>query len=172
MEARRVPKGFGIKPCPPCWGYKSILKEIENMKYTLEEVLRNTIGLDPTLFAAQTQIGTGLQSLGYPPYDIEKVGEDEYQVTLAVAGFTPEEMTVTSVESSLEIIGEKKAIKDSEERTFLHRGIAPRKFKHTFTLADYVRVVSAKTENGLLIIDLLREVPESQKPRTIEIKSA
>nr|WP_255455838.1 Hsp20 family protein [Salipiger sp. PrR003] len=104
--------------------------------------------------------------------DIEKVGEDEYQVTLAVAGFTPEEMTVTSVESSLEIIGEKKTSKDGEERTFRHRGIAQRKFKHTFTPADYVRVVGAKTENGLLIIDLVREVPESQKPRTIEIKSA
>ncbi len=105
----------------------------------------------------------------YPPYNIERTGENAYRITMAVAGFTPGELKVESKESSLTVSGEKKP--DTAQRTFLHRGIAARNFERRFQLADYVEVSSASFENGLLNIDLKRNIPERMKPRQIAISA-
>ena len=104
---------------------------------------------------------------GYPPYNIERTGDNAYRITMAVAGFTPEELKVEAKESSLTVSGEKKP--ETAQRTFMHRGIAARNFERRFQLADYVEVVSAGFENGLLNIELQRNIPERMKPRQIAI---
>ncbi|RJF96277.1 Hsp20 family protein [Noviherbaspirillum saxi] len=103
----------------------------------------------------------------YPPYNIELVGEDKYRITMAVAGFDRSELDIESERDQLKIIGRKQ--KDDTKRTFLHRGIAARDFEHRFQLADHVKVVGAKLDNGLLNIELVRVIPEALKPRKIEI---
>ena len=103
----------------------------------------------------------------YPPYNIERLDKDEYRITMAVAGFTQDELTIQSEQQALKVRGEKTA--DSAERQYLHQGIAARNFERVFQLAEHVRVVSANIENGLLHIDLRREVPEAMKPRQIPI---
>ena len=103
----------------------------------------------------------------YPPYNIELVGEDKYQITMAVAGFDRSEIDIETERDALKITGRKQ--RDEAQRNFLHRGIATRNFEHTFRLADHVRVVGAKLDNGLLNIELVREVPEALKPRKIAI---
>ena len=103
----------------------------------------------------------------YPPYNIEKTGEDAYRITIAVAGFSEDELSIEAREGQLVVSGRKG---DSEDKgNFLHRGIATRAFERRFQLADHVRATSAVTENGLLHVDLVREVPEALKPRKIEI---
>ena len=103
----------------------------------------------------------------YPPYNIEKTAEDAYRISIAVAGFTPEELSVEVKEGAL-IVAARKA-PDTAEKTYLHRGIATRAFERRFALADHVRVTGATHEHGMLHIDLMREVPEAMKPRRIEI---
>jgi molecular chaperone IbpA len=103
----------------------------------------------------------------YPPYNIELVAEDKYQITMAIAGFDRSELEIESERDQLKIVGRKH--KDEAKRTFLHRGIASRDFEHCFQLADHVKVVGAKLDNGLLNIELVRVIPESLKPRKIEI---
>jgi molecular chaperone IbpA len=106
-------------------------------------------------------------ALAYPPYNIEKTGEDAYRLTMAVAGFSPEEVEVTVQESSLLVTG--KAKKDEDESRYLHRGIARRAFERRFSLADHIKVTGASLDNGMLHVDLVREVPETAKPRKIDI---
>ncbi len=103
----------------------------------------------------------------YPPYNIELVGENKYQITMAVAGFERSEIDIETERDTLKIIGRKA--REEATRNFLHRGIASRNFEHTFQLADHVRVVGAKLDNGLLNIELAREIPEALKPRKIAI---
>jgi len=105
----------------------------------------------------------------YPPYNIEKRGEDAYRVTLAVAGFTPDELMVTWQPNSLIVAGKKV---EQNGGQYLHRGIAGRSFQRQFSLADYMKVTGASLEKGLLCIDLVREVPEALKPRRIEIANS
>lgn len=105
----------------------------------------------------------------YPPYNIELVSEDKYRITMAVAGFDRSELEIETERDTLKITGRK--VKEEGKRTFLHRGIAARDFEHRFQLADHVKVVGAKLENGLLNIELAREIPEALKPRKIEINS-
>lgn len=125
---------------------------------------RSAIGFD-RLFQ---MLDSGVDSdNGYPPYNIERTGENAYRITMAVAGFTPDELQVEAKESALTVSGEKKP--DTAQRTFLHRGIAARNFERRFQLADYVEVVSAGFENGLLNIELQRNIPERMKPRQIAI---
>jgi molecular chaperone IbpA len=107
----------------------------------------------------------------YPPYDVEKTGEDGYRITLAAAGFGADELEITAQPNLLIVTG-RKAKEDDEGRTYLHRGIAGRSFERKFELADYVVVKSAGYDNGVLSIDLAREVPEALKPRRIEIGAA
>ena len=135
--------------------------------FDLTPLYRSTIGFD--------RLGTLLDSLGtfegdapsYPPYNIERVGENEYRISMAVAGFGAADLDIEVKENTLAIHGEKKT--ETEETTFLHRGIASRSFERRFQLADHVVVKSASLENGLLHVDLKRELPEAMKPRTVPI---
>ena len=105
----------------------------------------------------------------YPPYNIEKTGDDAYRITVAVAGFSEDELSIEAREGQLVIAGRKAETEDADGATFLHRGIATRAFERRFQLADHVRALEAVTENGLLHVDLVREVPEALKPRQIRI---
>ncbi|MDV2983047.1 UNVERIFIED_CONTAM: Hsp20 family protein [Methylobacteriaceae bacterium AG10] len=124
---------------------------------------RSTVGFD-RLFSLLDQAET---SAAWPPHDIEKVSEDGYRITMAVAGFAPDEIELTQHDTALLVAGQKKA--QEGERQYLHRGIAGRTFRQTFNLAQHVRVTGASLENGLLTVELKREVPEALKPRRIAI---
>ncbi|MEZ5901046.1 MAG: Hsp20 family protein [Hyphomicrobiaceae bacterium] len=127
---------------------------------------RSAIGFD-RLFQ---MLDSGFDSeSGYPPYNIERTADNAYRITMAVAGFTPDELKVEAKESTLTVSGEKKP--DDKERSYLHRGIAARNFERRFQLADYVEVTAASFENGLLNIDLQRNIPERMKPRQIAINA-
>ncbi len=110
------------------------------------------------------------QSAGFPPYNIEATGEDQYRITMAVAGLSPEDIEITSEQGRLTVVGNRE--RPEEDRQYLYRGIAQRSFERRFQLADHVRVTGAKLENGLLHIDLVRELPEAMKPQRIEIEGA
>jgi molecular chaperone IbpA len=136
--------------------------------FDFPSLLRSTIGfdrLDEVMdFALQTNDA-------YPPYNIEAVGEDAYRVTLAVAGFERDELTITQRENML-IIGGVRKREEQKPRQVLWQGIAARPFQHRFQVAGYVKVTGAKLENGLLTVDLVRELPEAMKPRTIAIEGS
>jgi molecular chaperone IbpA len=135
--------------------------------FDFSPLYRSTVGFD-RLANILDQVMTADPSQNtYPPYNIEKTGEDAYRITIAVAGFSDDELSIESREGAL-IVSGRKAEQD-EGRAFLHRGIATRAFERRFQLADHVRVTGAVTQNGLLHIDLVREVPEALKPRRIEI---
>ncbi len=106
---------------------------------------------------------------GYPPFNVEQIGEDEFRIELAVAGFSQDDLSIEFKQNSLLVSGQRKP---TEQRNYLHRGIAERSFERRFGLADHVRVAGAKLENGLLTIELVRELPELLKPRKIEIGNA
>ena len=126
---------------------------------------RSTIGFD-RLFNMLENAVQFEPAENYPPYNIERTGEDGYRITLAVAGFTPEELSITAQPNQLIVTG-KKMGEDSGE--YLYRGIAGRAFQRQFSLADHVKVVGAHLKDGMLSIELVREVPEALKPRRIEI---
>ena len=105
----------------------------------------------------------------YPPYNIERTGEDQYRITMAVAGFAENDIEITAQENALSVVG--KQPKDEAPKSLLYRGIAGRPFQRRFELAQYIRVAGASLENGLLHIELVREVPEAVKPRSIKIGS-
>ena len=127
---------------------------------------RSAIGFD-RLFQMLDQ-ASGFDSEGsYPPYNIEKTGENAYRITLAVAGFNDDELKVEVKEQTLTISGTKSA--DAKEKSYVHRGIAARSFERRFQLADHVDVTGADSQNGLLHVDLERNVPERMKPRSIAI---
>jgi molecular chaperone IbpA len=130
---------------------------------------RSTVGFD-RLFDMLEARARGEADDDFPPFDLEKQGEDSYRITLAAAGYAPNEIEIVAQENLLTIKGKKAA--DAEERHYLHRGIASRSFERRFSLADYVQVQSASFDNGLLRINLKREVPEAMKPRKIEIGAA
>ncbi len=132
--------------------------------YDFAPLWRSTIGFD-RLFDLLDETQRGSED-NYPPYNIERLGEDRYQISLALAGFSPDEMTVTAEQNVLTVEG-RKAEKDQHE--YLYQGISARPFKRQFNLADHVQVKSATFENGLLRIELFREVPEAMKPRRIAI---
>jgi len=131
-------------------------------------LFRSTIGFDRMMNALETSTRTGDE--GYPRYNIEKVDENDYRITMAVAGFAESELSIEARDATVTIEGKPASDRD-EGRNFLHRGISTRSFKRTFQLANHVRVSGANLENGLLHIDLVREVPEALKPRTVEIRS-
>jgi molecular chaperone IbpA len=134
---------------------------------------RSTIGFDRMarlVNAANHASGTAAQP-NYPPYNIAKVGDDAYRITMAVAGFSEADIDITVKERSLTVSGKVEKEEEGQTATFLHRGIAARAFERRFDLADYIIVNSAEIENGLLHIDLVREVPEEKKPRRITISS-
>ncbi|HEX8445440.1 MAG TPA: Hsp20 family protein [Sphingomonas sp.] len=130
---------------------------------------RSTVGFD-RFFELLENSARAETADGYPPFDIERESEDSYQITLAVAGFRPDEIEVVAQNNQLTITGRKADEKDSGR--YLHRGIATRAFERRFQLADFVQVQTANFENGLLRIALKREVPEAMKPRRIAINGA
>ena len=133
----------------------------------LTPLMRATVGFDRmmNLLDAQTRLDQGD---GYPPYNIEKLGEDNYRITMAVAGFGEADLDVTVKENSLTIKG-KKAEAEPDKVKYLYRGIATRSFERRFELADHIKVTGARLDNGVLSLELVREVPEAMKPRTIKI---
>ncbi len=130
-------------------------------------LFRNAIGFDR--MASMLESAYRTEAGGYPPYNIELIGEDHYRVTMAVAGFTRDELDVQVKQSILTVSGARKD--EANEHSYLHRGIATRSFERQFQLADYVRVSGADLKDGLLHIDLVREIPEAMKPRRVEITS-
>lgn len=131
-------------------------------------LLRSTIGFDHLSRMLDSALHVDEGSSAYPPYNIEKGGEDHYRITMAIAGFRPDDLEVTAEANSLTVKGKRY---DDEAVKYLHRGIAARAFERRFQLADHVNVVAANLENGLLQVDLVRELPERLKPRTIGIRS-
>ncbi len=128
---------------------------------------RSTVGFDRLFDMLDSVAGFDAGASAYPPYNIERLGENEYRITMAVAGFSEDELKVDVKEQTLSIRGEKKP--DERERQFLHHGIATRTFDRRFRLADHVEVKGADLKDGLLHVDLVRNVPERLKPRTIAI---
>lgn len=137
------------------------------MTVDLSPLYRTAIGFDR--LASMLENANRLESAGYPPYNIEITGDDEYQIAMAVAGFTDDELSIESKQNELSVAGEKSASED--EQKFLHRGIATRSFERKFQLADHVYVKGAHLEHGLLYIELYRELPEALKPRVISIET-
>jgi molecular chaperone IbpA len=127
---------------------------------------RATVGFDRIADLMDRVLTTEVAQPTYPPYNIEKTAEDAYRISIAVAGFTPDELSVEVKDGTLLVTARKT---ENGERTYLHRGIATRAFERRFALADHVRVTGASHEHGMLNIDLQRETPEALKPRRIEI---
>ena len=127
---------------------------------------RSTVGFD-RLFDLLENTARNAGGDNYPPFNIERRGEDTYRITLAVAGFRPGDLDITAQQNLLTVIGRKR--EDAPEGEMLHVGIANRGFERRFELADYVRVADADMSDGLLVIDLVREVPEAMKPKKIAI---
>ncbi len=139
------------------------------MRLDLTPYRRSTIGFD-RLFDLLEANARGAQAENYPPFNLERVSEDRYRITLAVAGFARDEIEITAQQNLLLVAG-KKDDKAHQGQSFLHLGIANRSFERRFELADFVFVEDAQLNDGLLIIDLVREVPEAMKPKTITVRT-
>lgn len=135
--------------------------------YDLTSLWRSTVGFDRLLdLIAETLRMPAVD--GYPAYNIERTGEDTYRISLALAGFMPDDISVTAEQNVLTVEGRKA---EKADREYLYQAISGRPFRRMFSLADYVKVKAASLKNGMLTIDLVREVPEGMKPRRIQIKS-
>ena len=139
-------------------------------RYDLSPLFRSTVGFDRLARLLDSMPDTTGNAQPYPPYNIEADGEDRYRITMAVAGFTEEMLGIEVRENLLTVTGKSSGLE--RETTYLHHGIAERDFERKFQLDDHVKITEANLANGLLTIDLVREVPEEKKPRTIEIKRA
>ncbi|KGJ70783.1 heat-shock protein [Bradyrhizobium diazoefficiens] len=143
------------------------MEDLAMRSYDFSPLWRSTIGFDRLFDLAES--AQRATEDNYPPYNIERLGDDRYQISLAVAGFSPDEISVTAEQNVVTIEGNKT---DKTEREFMYRGISTRAFKRQFNLADYVQVKNASFDNGLLKIELVREIPEAMKPRRIAINGA
>lgn len=149
--------------------------------YDLSPLFRSSVGFD-RLNSLFDMASRGEDAVNYPPYNIEKHGEDQYRITMAVAGFGEEDLDITWQTNQLTVSGKlqdaeqagesRQASEEDKAVQYLHRGIASRAFQHKFGLADHIRVSDARLENGLLHIDLVREVPEALKPRKVDITAS
>jgi len=135
--------------------------------FDLTPLFRSTVGFDRLAAMLDASARLDEQTFSYPPYNIEKLGDDAYRITMAVAGFGPETLEIVAKDRTLQVSG--KGSQDQGGVEYLHRGVAGRGFERRFELADHVQVKGASLNNGLLHIDLVREVPEAKKPRTIAI---
>ncbi|MCI4660704.1 MAG: Hsp20 family protein [Neomegalonema sp.] len=138
----------------------------------LTPLYRSTVGFDRMANMLDTMLSGEVQNPTYPPYNIERTGENAYRITLAVAGFAEEELSIESKDGELVIAGAKPDKTTEEGVQILHRGIAERNFERRFKLADHVKATDATLRNGLLHVELVREVPEALKPRRISIQSS
>jgi molecular chaperone IbpA len=137
--------------------------------YDLSPLFRSTVGFDRMTRLLESALKADDAALSYPPYNIEKLADDAYRITMAVAGFASEDLEITVQENTLIISG--KSRKDEEGTQYLYRGIAGRAFERRFQLADHIKVSGANLVNGLLHVELVREIPEAMKPRTIRIET-
>jgi molecular chaperone IbpA len=135
--------------------------------FDFSPLYRATVGFDRIADLMDRALTSDVAQPAYPPYNIEKTGENAYRISVAVAGFAPDDLQVEVKDATLHITARRQA--EDTARAFLHRGIATRAFERRFALADHVRVTGAVHENGMLHLDLVREVPEALKPRKIEI---
>ena len=139
--------------------------------FDLTPLYRSTVGFD-RLFSMFDELGVEGSVPSYPPYNIERTGEDAYRISVAVAGFTDADLSIEAKENRLAIRGEKQTNDEEKPGEVLYQGIAARTFERSFQLADHVEVKGASLENGLLHVDLVREIPEAMKPRAIPIASS
>ena len=139
-------------------------------QYDLAPLYRNTVGFDRLFSMLDQLVGIESTAPSYPPYNIERTGENAYRISVAVAGFTDQDLSIEVKENALTIRGEKQ-VSQERQADVLYQGIAARTFERRFQLADGVQVTGAALENGLLHIDLVREIPEAKKPRHIQIAS-
>ena len=137
--------------------------------FDLAPLYRATIGFDRVADLMDRVLASDMSQPTYPPYNIEKTADDSYRISIAVAGFSADDLSVEVKENALVVSARKSETEEEEGRTFLHRGIATRAFERRFHLADHVRVTGASHADGMLHIDLHREIPEALKPRRIEI---
>ncbi|MEO9132307.1 MAG: Hsp20 family protein [Sphingomonas sp.] len=138
-------------------------------QFDLTPYRRSTIGFDRLFDMLETSARQSVAD-NYPPFNLEKLADDRYRITLAVAGFGRDEIEITAQQNLLQVKG-NKAEKEGDSAAFLHIGIANRSFERRFELADFVRVDDARLNDGLLTIELVREVPEAMKPKTVAIKT-
>ncbi|MEL6681541.1 MAG: Hsp20 family protein [Pseudomonadota bacterium] len=138
--------------------------------FDLTPLYRATVGFDQIADLMDRALASDVGQNSYPPYNIEKTNDDAWRISIAVAGFSEDDLAIELKDRALHVTARKA--EDDAERTYLHRGIATRAFERRFHLADHVKVVGASHENGMLNIDLIREVPEALKPRRIEIASS
>jgi molecular chaperone IbpA len=146
------------------------MEDVTMRSFDLSPLFRYSVGFDRLDDMFETAF-RGAQETSYPPYNIVKTGQDAYRITLAVAGFGPDELDMVVKENLLTVRGKGSDAAD-QQVTYLHRGIAQRAFEHRFQLADHVKVSGANLANGLLDIELVREVPESARPQQIKIGQA
>jgi len=132
--------------------------------YDFTPLIRSTVGFDRLFDLIDSSVRPA-----WPPYNIEKHGDDQYRISMAIAGFAPDEIELVQQGNTLLITGQKKT--ELKQQEMLHQGLASRSFKQTFNLADHVKVASADLENGLLVVGLIREIPDQLKPRRIELGS-
>ncbi len=137
--------------------------------FDLTPLFRSTVVFDRLGDLLDTALRGEEQAVSYPPYNIEKLGEDDYAITMAVAGFGEADIEITSHDNLLVVTGRAQADAADKQRVFLHKGIGTRAFERKFSLADHVKVTGASHEHGMLHIDLAREIPEAARPRRIEI---
>jgi molecular chaperone IbpA len=140
-------------------------------QFDFSPLYRSTIGFDRLVNLLDAATGIDAEAVSYPPYNIERLAENEYRITMAVAGFTDTDIKIDVKEATLNVKGEKTP-DASKSVEFLHRGIAQRSFERRFQLADYVEVKGAELKDGLLHIDLVRNLPERMKPRAVAIRNA
>lgn len=137
--------------------------------FDISPLLRSSIGYENLNRVVEFALRGDSADTGFPPYNIEKVGDGSYRIAMAVAGFAQHELDLIVQENTLVVTGKAEPEADTAERVFLHRGIAKRAFERRFQLADTIKVTRAGFENGLLTVDLVREIPEHKKPRKVEI---
>ena len=140
--------------------------------FDLAPLYRSTVGFDRLFSLVDQLAGHDGSAPGYPPYNIERTGENAYRISVAVAGFTDADLSIETKENRLAIRGERQTNDEEKTSDVLYQGIAARTFERSFQLADYVKVKGASLENGLLHVDLVREIPEAMKPRSIPIASS
>jgi molecular chaperone IbpA len=140
--------------------------------FDLSPLYRSTVGFDRLFSMLDNTAGFENGGTSYPPYNIERTGDNSYRVTIAVAGFAESDLTIEAKENTLTVKGEKRPEHEARPAEILYQGIAARAFERVFRLAEFVEVRSAKLEKGLLHIDLVREIPEAMKPRTIRINGS
>jgi molecular chaperone IbpA len=141
------------------------MEDMMRTNFDFSPYRRSTVGFDRLFDMLESGGGAGAAD-NYPPFDLERVSDDEYRITLAVAGFRPDEIDITAQQNLLIVSGRRR---EDEERQYIHRGIATRAFERRFGLADYVQVRSADLSDGILSIQLVREIPEEMKPRKVTI---